>query len=322
MSLEQHINHSKLKIVLLSPISEEWLYLHSNKIECVSTVNDSDYIIYETNGDPIQVIEHIKNNFPKQKLVFILSGDQSAHIDDECLWFANAVKSSGLASRQTQIFVTNPAIFKFYENNKLYLIKISQLDRSIDISFKGTIWDGMRTEMYDAFVNKPKCNIIKNNQYWKWRLNSPVKPSQELLEATAFQSYKEIMQSKLCLCPKGNGNSSMRIIDAIVCGAIPVLIDDFSEPFGKSWGCNISEFCLSFDSSKHSWNMIYNECMKLINDFERLDIMQKNGRDYFNNVIYSDSNLKGFKMYNNIDSVAFGFSNIIIDKLYELHSKE
>ena len=55
--------------------------------------------------------------------------------------------------------------------------------------------------------------------------------------------------------------------------------------------------------------------------YVRLDNMQKNGRDYFNNIIYSDSNLTGFKMYNNIDTVCYGFSNIIVDKLYEIHYK-
>lgn len=325
MSLEQTMSlntNSKLKLALFSTISEEWVYLHSNKIEIVNSINNADYIIYESNGDPINIIENIKQKFTKHKLVFILSGDQNAHIDNECIWFTNAVKPEGIASRQTQIFCTNPAIFKFYENNKLNLLTLSQIDRNIDIYFKGTIWDGMRTDMYDTFVNKPNCNIIKNNQYWKWRLNSPITPSQELLEATAFQSYKDIMKSKLCLCPKGNGNSSMRIIETIVCGAIPILINDFSEPFDRAWGYNVNEFCLSFDSKIHSWDMIYNECIKLINDYVRLDNMQKNGRDYFNNIIYSDSNLTGFKMYNNIDTVCYGFSNIIVDKLYEIHYKE
>ena len=108
-------NRKKIKVGLLSPISNEWFNLHLNVLEIANNVSEVDYIIYESNGDPVHIIEKIKSSFPKNKLVFILSGDQSNHIDDECIWFSNAVKPSGLAKNQTQIFVTNPAIFKFYE---------------------------------------------------------------------------------------------------------------------------------------------------------------------------------------------------------------
>jgi hypothetical protein len=38
--------------------------------------------------------------------------------------------------------------------------------------------------------------------------------------------------------------------------------------------------------------------------------MKNNGIKYFENIIYADSKLNGFKMYDNIDTVCFGFSNI------------
>ena len=326
--------NKKLKIGLLSPISYEWFNLHLDVLENSNDISEVDYIIYESNGDPIHMIEKIKLSFPKEKLVFILSGDQSNHIDDECIWFSNAVKLSGLAKKQTQIFVTNPAIFKFYE---LYKIKndmvietqsetqsetqtilnkyIYTKDRQTDIYFKGTIWDGMRTDMYNSFINKSNCKIIKNNNYWKWRCESPVKPKQEELEKTAFESYYDLCNSKLCLCPKGNGNSSMRIIEALACGSVPIIIDDFSSPFGISWGNASNEIALVFDSNKHNWKYIYNECNNLINDNLRYEKMKYNGIKYFENFIYCDSKISGFKMYDNIDTVAFGFSKNIITKL-------
>jgi hypothetical protein len=105
------INSRKLKLGFLNSISAEWVHLHKNDIEQVSRVDDADYIIYESNGDPVPVIMKILATFPRKKLVFILSGDQSVHINDECIWFTNAIKQSGLAKRQTQIFVTNPLNF-------------------------------------------------------------------------------------------------------------------------------------------------------------------------------------------------------------------
>lgn len=320
---------NRMKISIISskspPISGEWFNLHINKIELVQSVNDADYIIFESNGDPVQLIDHIKTQFPKNKLVFILSGDTNNHIDNECIWFTNAVKPTGLSLKQTQIFVTNPAIFKYYEilkNQSQMQKEILDTSHKTDIYFKGTIWEGMRTEMYDAFVNKPNCKIIKNNDYWQWRCNSPIKPTQSELEKTAYDSYNDITTSRLCLCPKGNGNSSMRIIEAIACGSIPVLINDFSSPFGTPWGVINNESSdaigLVFDTKKDSWDEIYYECINLINDKPRYNAMKNKGLEYFKNVIYADAKLEGFKMYNNIDTVAFGFSKIIIDKLYEM----
>jgi len=322
-------NKNIINIGLLSPISNEWIYLHSDRVKIVKNIQEADYIIFESNGDPIHIIESFKSKIPKHKLVFILSGDQSGHIDNECIWFSNAIKPSGIATNQTQIFITNPAIFKFYDSNpELLYNNFNITEKTIDIYFKGTIWDGMRTEMYNAFVNKPNCEIIKNNNYWKWRCESAVKPTQEALEETAYDSYRSISKSKLCLCPKGNGNSSMRIIEALACGSIPILINDFSEPFGMKW----DEVALVFDTRIHNWDYIYSECIKLISDENnnrsRYEKMQLKGKEYFKKIIYCDSKkdgfktgfkTTGFKMYNNIDTVCFGFSNLIIDKLIEYY---
>jgi hypothetical protein len=317
----------KMKVGLLNPISNEWFNLYSDILEISNNISDVDYIIYESNSDPVQIIEKVKSTFPKDKLVFILSGDTNNHIENECIWFTNAVKPSGLARKQTQIFVTNPAIFKFYDMFKNVDTKnndISIRARNTDIYFKGTIWEGMRTNMYNAFANKPNCKIIKNDNYWNWRCGSIIKPTQTELENTANDSYYDLTTSKLCLCPKGNGNSSMRIIEALACGSIPILINDFSSPFDVSWREDAygNEISLVFDTSKHSWDHMYEECTKLLNDKPRYEKMKNNGIKYFENVIYCDSKLNGFKMYNNIDTVAFGFSKLIIDKLYEIFNNK
>lgn len=316
MALSQESKSRKLKLGFLNQISAEWVHLYKDSIEQVSRVDDADYIIYESNGDPVPVIMNILATFPRKKLVFILSGDQSIHINDESIWFTNAVHfSTGLAKRQTQIFVTNPAIFKYYEKIGRGLTQIRK--RHIDIYFKGTIWSGMREAMYDYFskshIPEMLCLIEKNNDYWGWRLHDKNKPTHTDIENVAFKSYETMENSLLCLCPKGNGNSSMRIVEALACGTIPVLINDFSAPFGVSW--EDSDIALTFDTRIHTWEHIYTECYKLIQDTERLKTMQKKGNDYFREVVYGDSNLPGFKMYGNLDTVAFGFSGLILERL-------
>jgi hypothetical protein len=313
----------KLKLGVLTPISGEWFNLHKDKIELCNDIKSADYILYESNGDPIQVIEKVKRSFPSEKLVFILSGDQNAHIENSFTWFTNAVLPDGLVRDQTQIYVTNPAIFKFYDN----LLKGKEIrfgQRGLDIYFKGTIWQGMRTEMYDEFFNKPRCEIINNSNYWNWRF-SAVRPTQKQLEDTAFDSYRGILNAKLCLCPKGNGNSSMRIIEALACESVPVLINDFSEPFGVKWGGNEDsnmDCALIFDTKKQSWREIYDECQRLINDVPRYTKMVERGRVVFKEMIYCDSKLDGFKMYSDINTVCFGFSKLIVDKLINIKNEK
>jgi hypothetical protein len=305
--------NNKLRIGLLTPISQEWLYLHSDKVELVKTVDEAKYIIYESNGDPIHSIMKVKECFPKNKLVFILSGDQSMPIDNECIWFSNAVKSAGLALKQTQIFVTNPAIFKYYESNKMRIenkIANLEINSGNQVYFKGTIWNGMRTDMYNFFKDKPNCKIIENNKYWSWRLGIN-KPLSKEIEDMAFESYEDIFNSIFCLCPKGNGNSSMRIIEALACGNIPILINDFSKPFNNEW----TEIALVFDTCKHNWNYIYSEIMNILLDNDKVYELRRKGYEYFKSVIYSDARLPGFKMYKDINTVCFGFSGMIIDKL-------
>lgn len=321
MSLIHCKTQTKIKIGFLTPISSEWFYLHSDKIEIAKTIDEANYIIFESNGDPIALIMKIKNEYPKNKLVFILSGDDSSIIDNDCIWFTNAVKSSGLTLKQTQIFVTNPAIFKFYESRKEQIeeqIMNNEINkRNIGIYFKGTIWNGMRTDMYNYFKDKTQCKIIENNKYWNWRLC--FKPTQQQLEETAFESYNDILNSKLCLCPKGNGNSSMRIIEALACNSIPILINDFTSPFGNSW----EEYGLSFDTNIHSWEYIYDKCIELLNNNAKMIMLQKKGFEYFKNFIYSDAKLlecksSKLKMYNDLNTVCFGFSNLILEKLYNI----
>lgn len=303
-------NNVKIKVGLLNKISSEWFYLYNDKLEWVNRVEDVDYIIYESNGDPIPIINQIKNTFPKEKLVFILSGDQNMHIDNDCIWFTNAVRPDiGLARRQTQIFVTNPAIFKFYD-----IIKSEPFaSRDINIYFKGTIWSGMRTEMFNYFSNKPGYVIKENNKYWDWRFQQ--KTTSVDIENKAFETYKEMMSAHLVLCPKGNGNSSMRIIEALGCGAIPILINDFSCPFGISW----SEVGLVFDTSKHNWEFINSECSNLLKDYVRLNKLKEKGQEYFKNIVYGDVKMTGHKMYKDLNTVCFGFSNLIIKKLEKLY---
>ena len=288
-----------------------WVSLYSF-LEVVSTPIESDYIIYESPGDPIQNIYSLKSQILthlQDRLVFILSGDQRGHIDDDCLWYTCAVAPTGLARHQKQIFVTNPAIFRF-RNPQTPEIRTT---RHIPIYFKGSIWPGMRTEMQASLNPRPGVVIEDFTTYWDWRFAEP--RSDREIEEKAFDLYKTLLHCKLSLCPKGKGNSSMRIVESIACGAVPVLIDDFSAPFGYDY----SRFCLVFDTKTHSWDQIYQGCIQLLHDPELLAEFQRRGEAFYRNVVCVDFHLPqtGYTDYTDVNTVAYGFSSFIVSDLWQ-----
>jgi hypothetical protein len=297
-----------INIYVVNPISLIWIHKYTflNVVEHVSKAN---YIIYESNGDPIGVIAQIKAQIPKQfhnKIIFILSGDQNSHIDHLCRWYTCAIKPNGLEQFQKQIFVTNPAIFRY--SNPIKQIDIYQ-PRNIDIYFKGSIWKGMRTEMKEALEIYPNVNIEDFTSYWDWRFQR--ERTQKEIEDKAYELYDTLTNVKLSLCPKGNGNSSMRIIESIACGAVPVLINDFSVPFGFDY----SRFCLVFDTEKDSYESMYEQCMELINDTERYKLYQKRGYEFYKNVVLTDFRYLPYSDYNDVNTVCYGFSSFIVNDI-------
>lgn len=304
-----------IPVYLLNPVSKLWVEKYSF-FEITTNVHKAIFIIFETNGDPIHSIQSLKTKVPIEhhhKIIYILSGDQNAHIDGNCVWYTCAIKPSGLERYQRQIFVTNPAIFRY--SNPVKTIDLDK-KRSIDIYFKGSVWKGMRTEMKESLEIYPNVMIEDFSSYWDWRFEK--ERTQKEIEDKAFELYDTLKNVKLSLCPKGNGNSSMRIIESIACGAIPVLIDDFSAPFGYDY----SQFCLVFDSKKDSYETMYEKCMELIEDEEKYKLYQKRGYHFYRKVVLCDFRYIPFYDYQDVNTVCYGFSSIIAYDILLKHFRE
>ncbi len=302
-------------LYLVNPISKIWISNYSF-LQITQDVRQATFILFETNGDPIAALLDLKKKiYPEyhHKIIYILSGDQNAHIDPNCVWYTCAIKPSGLERYQRQIFVTNPAIFRY--SNPLKPIDLKEA-RSIDIYFKGSIWSGMRTEMKEALEIYPNVMIEDFTAYWDWRFQR--ERTQKEIEEKAFELYDTLKNVKLSLCPKGNGNSSMRIIESIACGAIPVLINDFSAPFGYDY----SKFCLVFDTSKDSYESIYEQCMELIDDKERYELYQRRGYEFYQKVVLCDFRDRKFYDYEDVNTVCYGFSSFIAYDLLNKYFRE
>lgn len=300
---------SHLSIYIVNPISLLWVRRYSF-LQPTPHLLQADFILYETPGDPIQNIVAFKQQVPAHlhpRIVFILSGDQSTPIDNTCLWYTCAVRPTGLARHQKQIFVTNPAIFR-YQNPTTPPIRTS---RQIPIYFKGSIWPGMRTAMKEALEAREGVVLEDYTTYWDWRFAQP--RTDREIEEKAFELYQTLSQSLLSLCPKGKGNSSMRIVESIACGAVPVLIDDFSAPFGYDY----SRFSLVFDTKIHSWDQIYEGCLALLQDTARLQEYQRRGRHFYEKIVCADFAEGTYYDYTSVDTVAYGFSSLIVSDLWQ-----
>lgn len=297
-----------ISLFLINPISKLWIE-KSHFLTITSNLHNANFIIFEQNGDPIHSILHIKSQIPPNlhhKLFFILSGDQNSHIDDFCNWYTCAIKPSGLSRFQRQIFVTNPSIFR-YSNPIKPVIDLNK-KRNIDIYFKGSIWHGMRTQMKEVLEIYPNVMIEDFTSYWDWRFEK--NRTEKEIEEKAFELYDTLTNVKLSLCPKGKGNSSMRIIESIACGAVPVLIDDFSAPYGFDY----SQFCLVFDSKSDSFESIYESCMEFINNESKYKYYQKRGYEFYQNIVCCDFK-KNYYDYHDINTILYGSSTFLIHDL-------
>jgi hypothetical protein len=90
-------------------------------------------------------------------------------------------------------------------------------------------------DLYNLCRTQP--NYYFSGQQW-----NPVVPQSKLNELTNI-----MIRSKFALCPRGYGNTSFRMYEAMQLGAVPVYIsDDFFLPWSDE--LNWNEFCVIVDS--------------------------------------------------------------------------
>jgi len=286
-----------MKIYLITPECNNWLPFHKDRIELVDNAEEADYILYEKYSYPMSEINHLKATYPKNKLVFLLSADQSDFLDDECIWFTCATNGA-LKKRQTQIPCINPSVFRY---------NYVDVEKTGDVYFKGTIWP-FREAMFDYFSQKPNCSMNRFDNYWSNVGDGS--QADEFITQSAVMMYDEMSKYKISLCPKGLGSSSMRIIESLRCGCIPVLIDDFSAPYGIDW----KTVGITFDPSRYTWDDLYQQIMELLTDEERMEKMRAEGQRIFNEILATDLQ-KG--PCTTFKTVIWGSSHMVVDKLEE-----
>ena len=108
-------------------------------------------------------------------------------------------------------------------------------NKDIFASFVGSITHQIRVELYNLCNTQP--NYYFSGQQW-----NPTIQQSKLDEFITITS-----RSKFALCPRGYGNTSFRLYEAMQLGAVPVYIsDDFFLPWSDE--LNWNEFCVIVDS--------------------------------------------------------------------------
>eukprot|EP00040_Diaphanoeca_grandis_P036543 m.233310 g.233310 ORF g.233310 m.233310 type:complete len:553 (-) comp33640_c3_seq1:146-1804(-) len=123
----------------------------------------------------------------------------------------------------------------------------SSKDRSLLASFQGSMGTHeSRTELLSIVA--PDI-VVKAVDWWGLTLaNKSDSPKNWTLyrEPMIVEGRMLMSDSVFALCPRGNGPSSIRFVEAIMAGAIPVLLDDFTTPFDDT----LCEFAVRWTMSK------------------------------------------------------------------------
>ena len=165
---------------------------------------------------------------------------------------------------------------KYFLNNKksLDIQRKKMCERTINCSFIGSIKSD-RQHMINVFENKMiNTNFIPVNNYWDID-NLPCSPE---------KSFNFYSNSIFVINGRGGFNlDCFRIYEAIVAGAIPVIVgstDEITNTF--SYNNNIPPFIYD-----ETWEKVVIKCNNLLNDVEELQKIQDNLITWWNNKILS-----------------------------------
>ena len=109
----------------------------------------------------------------------------------------------------------------------------AECNRSLLFSFQGRICNQLRADILDVFSKPDDAEwlVVDTGELFpvfKWR---SVSDEQLLLQRKKYLTV--LRQSRFVLCPAGVGASSIRMYEALRCGAVPVVIsDDWQSPCG------------------------------------------------------------------------------------------
>ena len=154
----------------------------------------------------------------------------------------------------------------------------SSRKRTVLASFVGTESTYVKRSQLRELLRYEGYHIVFTDSFWEDTIRS--------IDAVKRVEAKHdilISESIFGLCPRGNGISSIRVVENMMGGSIPVLIDDTMMPFGRR-----------FDFAVY-WNFSCKDSMKALDLYLRsfssqnLSDMRTRMSHYVKTVLLSDS---------------------------------
>lgn len=192
-----------------------------------TAVENAEYIWYCSWGDSPHIAEDLakitafsKNSIP---VVSVVLGDQD---------YSHGLDSEGLKRHFST--TTNNWPYRVPNHYAEYGI-VKPARKTVFASFCGTF----QTWPPRAKLVELACSdvVIIERNFWIY---------DHAERCRLAIGYKNLLNSsKFSLCPRGAGPSSIRLMESILSGAVPIMIDDDSRPFGNSM-----EFALKTSTEK------------------------------------------------------------------------
>ncbi len=216
---------------IASMLKSDWL---SGLYNCGAT---ADVYVCEAFGGVVEaelvlLFNHISAN--GSSVILVWTGDYPfpAIPDANVLTFEVAGKSPFCAGYFWDVSRYGPSLIKNWMNFA---------DRPILASFVGSRrTHSCREPLFASEFCERADIIVRDIDWWSTFKEEPEIGHERRIALKA--DYSDILaRSKFALCPRGNGPSSIRRWEAVYSGAIPVLIDDTTQP----WNISFPSMCLS-----------------------------------------------------------------------------
>ena len=188
-------------------------------VKFVDNIDEADFTLYMCQSDGQAVIDDIQKlcSYPKTAIILTSSDhDYLKYCGANTLYFSPTRTNSRFCV--PYVYDLKPEWEKAWEG-----------ERPITLSFRGSIRTyEPRAQIVDLFnllktMGNNNC-VFEDFHIWS-NDNKNV--------SFAQRRYADLLKhSKFVLCPRGNGGSSMRLQEAIIAGAIPILVNDELTPFG------------------------------------------------------------------------------------------
>lgn len=220
-----------------------WLRYLDDKVQIIPPHPNltADLVFYEAEGDGgavINDVSFIMSRKPNTTLaIFILTGDDM-YVPDYCANRNSSifyVTHPNKESNCFQVEITYYTIMGRADPHRAVQgrrigagLRRPRENRDLLANFVGSSWTYPPRAMF-AYYNRSADMFIRfNEEYW-------IEPQRGAYYYSVRNvSYSALERSVFTLTPRGRGLSSMRLVEAIFMGSIPVMLDDHSTPFGQS----------------------------------------------------------------------------------------